>query len=136
MTALWVSEGQNEGCTVQTANTGYDGTGTVGTNLGLAFTAAATGSYFDCLIAKALGTNVLSVLRVWVNNGSSNGTPANNWLVWETQLPATTAIQTAPLTPLIWVPPFHLLKPNYRIYAAVGTTVAAGWSVFVAGGKY
>ena len=75
------------GAALATANTAKDGTGTVAT----VFTADATnGGYVQKLVARALGTNVATVLRVFVNNGSATTTAANNVLVAELTLPATT----------------------------------------------
>ena len=61
---------------ITAANTATDGTGTVYT----VFTAGANGSYVRRLLIKPLGTNVATVMRVFVNNGSSQGTAANNVL--------------------------------------------------------
>ena len=60
---------------ITAANTAKDGTGTVDT----VFTADATnGSFLQKLIIRPRGTNVVSVLRVFLNNGSTNATAANN----------------------------------------------------------
>ena len=60
------------------------------------FTADATeGGRIEKIVARAIGTNVATVLRVFVNNGSSNATPANNMLVAEMTLPATTLSEVA-----------------------------------------
>ena len=80
------------------ANTAKDGTGTVAS----VFTAGADGAFVQRLIARPLGTNVATVLRVFVNNGASNATVANNSLVAEMTLPATTLSEVASL------PPFEL----------------------------
>ena len=61
------------GAALATANTAKDGTGTVAS----VFTADATnGGYVQKLVARALGTNVATVLRVFVNNGSASTTTA------------------------------------------------------------
>jgi hypothetical protein len=117
---------------VTAANTAKDGTGTVAT----VFTADATnGGYVSKLTARSLGTNVASVLRVFLNNGSANTTAANNTLFSEMTLPATTLSEVAAL------PSYEMalnlaLPPGYRILCTLGTTVAAGYSLTVAGGKY
>lgn len=113
------------------ANTAKDGTGTVAS----VFTAGADGAYVQRLIARPLGTNVATVLRVFVNNGASNVTAANNSLVAEMTLPATTLSEVASL------PPFELalnfaLPAGYKINCTIGTTVAAGFALTVLGGSY
>jgi hypothetical protein len=117
--------------TETTANNVYDGTGTVGT----AFTAGANGSYVGFIKLKPLGTNVASVARVWVNNGLTNATAANNFLIAEMSLPATTAVANSALVEL-FIPLNIPIKAGYKINFALGTTVAAGWQATVVGGDY
>ena len=77
---------------ITAANSAKDGTGTVDT----VFTADATnGSYLQKLGVRPRGTNVASVLRVFLNNGASNATAANNVLIAELSLPATTLSEVA-----------------------------------------
>ena len=117
--------------TETTANNVYDGTGTVGT----AFTAGANGSYVGFIKLKPLGTNVASVARFWVNNGSTNATAANNYFVAETSLPATTAVANAALTEIV-MSLNMAIEAGYKVNWAIGTTVAAGWQATVVGGDY
>lgn len=117
---------------VTAANTAMDGTGTVTT----VFTADATnGGFVRNLRLKAAGTNVASVARVFINNGSTNATAANNVLIDEITLPATTATQTAALVPMD-IPLNFALPPGYVINVTLGTAVSAGWIPSVVGGKY
>ncbi len=114
------------------ANTAKDGTGTVAT----AFTAdASNGGYVSKLVARSLGTNVATVLRVFINNGAVNTTAANNTLLTEMTLPATTLSETAAL-PSYELPLNLALPPGYRINCTIGTAVAAGYGLTVVGGKY
>ena len=114
------------------ANTAKDGTGTVAT----AFTAdASNGGYVSKLVARSLGTNVATVLRVFINNGAVNTTAANNTLLSEMTLPATTLSETAAL-PSYELPLNLALPPGYRINCTIGTAVAAGYGLTVVGGKY
>ena len=78
---------------IQTANTAMDGTGTVVT----IFTAGSDGGRVERIRTKAAGTNVATVLRVFINNGGDNATPANNVLIAEKTIAATTASATAAL---------------------------------------
>jgi hypothetical protein len=117
-----------------TANTTTDLT--AGTNYNSGFTAEATnGSRVDFIRVRALGTNVATVMRVWLNNGSATGTAANNTLFFERTLAATTVSQTAELADVIL--PINISLPaGYKIYYTFGTAVAAGYSIQVVGGDY
>ena len=108
-----------------------DGTGTPLT----VFTAGSNGSYVQRLIARPVGTNVASVLRVFINNGSSNATQANNCLIAEVTLGPSTASAVASLQP-VELPLNFALPAGYKIMVTLGTTVAAGYRVSVIGGDY
>lgn len=117
---------------IATANTAKDGTGTVVT----AFTADATeGGYVTRLQARAIGTNIATVLRVFVNNGSSNATPGNNVLIAEATCPATTLSEVVALAP-IDIPLNIALPAGYKLNCTIGTTIAAGLMLAAFGGKY
>ncbi len=116
---------------VSVANVNYDGTGTTV----LVFTAGANGARVDALKVKALGTNVATVLRVFVNNGSTPATAANNALFAEQTIAATTASQTAALADTE-IPLNISLEPGQRIYCSVGTAISAGLMVSTVGGDY
>jgi hypothetical protein len=107
-----------------TANTAKDGTGTVGT----LSTGDTDGTFVQRIICRSLGTNVASVLRVFLNNGSTNATPANNSLVFEVSLPATTVSEVAAQAPVELAVGF-VLPSGYKLNTTIGTTVAAGWAV-------
>lgn len=126
---------------VLTANTAKDGTGTVVT----VFTAGVNGSKIDQIKVRALGTNVATVMRFFVNNGQANTTAANNSLIHETTIAATTLSEVAALTDNdITVAkntgevavPIPYLPAGYKINVTIGTTVAAGLQVTVHGGDY
>ncbi len=124
---------QNEWAPIITAaNTAKDGTGTVST----VFTADATnGSYLQKLIVRPLGTNVASVLRVFLNNGATNATAGNNIEIAEQLLTATTLSEVAALSGFdiaINMP----LAAGYKINVTLGTAVAGGYAVSAHGGKY
>jgi hypothetical protein len=117
---------------VATANTAKDGTGTVLT----VFTADATnGGFVQRIRCKAIGTNVASVARIYINNGSTNGTATNNVFYGEVSLPATTATNTAATVDVDY-PMNFALPAGYRLYAGLGTTVASGWVASVIAGAY
>lgn len=114
------------------ANTNLDGTGTVAT----VFTAGATnGSKVEDVYLWHLGTNVTTVVRFFVNNGSANSTPANNALVQEFTMTTDTVSQVVAQVPVIWRANL-LLKPGYKLNVTIGTAIAAGIMVTAVGGDY
>ena len=119
--------------TLTTANTAKDGTGTIVT----IFTAGADTAYIDSVKWMPLGTNTASVGRVFLNNGLTNATPANNMLLADISLPATTnseiaAISTAAMTVSLKMG----IPAGYKLNVTIGTTVAAGWNAIAIGGDY
>jgi hypothetical protein len=113
------------------ANTNMDGTGTLQT----VFTAGADGAFLEKIVARTAGTNVASVLRIFVNNGGSNAVAANNKLVAEMSLPATTATSAAAQQDYEKI--MNLRVPGgYRVMVCIGTAVAAGWHISGHGASY
>jgi hypothetical protein len=124
-----------------TANTAKDGTGTVAT----VFTAGSSGARIDQIKVRALGTNVATVIRFFVNNGSVNTTAANNSLVHEVTIPATTLSEVAALADIDvtiakntteTAVPIPYLPAGFKLNVAIGTAVAAGVQVTVHGADY
>ena len=131
---MWGSVDDNSGATagpLLSANTAMDGTGFVTP----VFTAGANGSYLLRLIARPVGTNIASVLRVFLNNGSANSTQANNVLITEATLPASTANAAGALVP-VELPLNFAIPAAYVLNVTLGTAVAAGYRVTVIGGSY
>ena len=123
--------------TFTTAAADYDGT--TATHNKIVFTSGSEGSRIAGLRFKAKGTNVASVARIFVNNGSSAGTAANNSFVGEISLPAPVASATTATVDLDYYFPngYYDLPPAYTIIVGLGTTVAAGWVVSpIQGGKF
>ena len=117
------------------ANTALDGTGTVST----VFTAGADGAVVNNLIVKSSTTTATSaagVLRIWINNGSTNGTATNNTLVREYVLSAVTASATA--STLNYEFPLNFELPaGYKIIVTVATMAAnTGWQFTCTGADY
>lgn len=114
------------------ANTAKDGTGTVLT----VFTADANeGSYADKIIFRPAGTNIQTVARLFLNNGSTNATAANNILIKEFTLPAITLSETFSQQDFEFA--LNLpIPPGYKLNVVLGTAVAAGYYVSVVGGIY
>lgn len=124
--------GMNQGITA--AANDYTG---AGANNSLVFTAGSNGSKVTRLRLKALGTNVASVLRIFINNGSANTTAANNTFYGEVSLPATTAIATTSTIDLDYpLGDDFALPAGFRLYVGLGTAVAAGWMVTPVAGDF
>ena len=131
---------------VTVANTTRDLTsGTIYTFM----TAGTNGSRIDHIEIQPLGTNVATVIRFWINNGSTTATRENTQLFCEVSMPSTTATDAAALTPTILkagagspsgTPPLPdnglILTAGYKIYVTTGTTVAAGFHINAFGGDY
>lgn len=123
--------------TVATANTAKDGTGTVVT----VFTAGANGSRVDSIKIRALGTNVATVVRIFINNGGANSTPTNNILFHEVTAAATTLSEVGSLADIFLnfngtSLPQLVLPATYKLNITIGTTVAAGLAISAIGGNY
>lgn len=127
--------------TISAANTAKDGTGTATT----LFTAGTNGARIDQIKVRALGTNVATVLRLFVNNGSANTTAANNSLIHEITIPASTLSEVAAQTDVDvtitkntteTAVPIPYLPAGYKINATIGTAVAAGIQITVHGADY
>jgi hypothetical protein len=102
----------------------------------LVFTSDATnGGFVQRIRLKAIGTNVATVARIYINNGSTNATAANNVFYGEISLPATTAATTSATVDVDY--PLNIALPaGYKLYVGLGATVAAGWVVSVIAGAY
>lgn len=129
--------------TLTTADTSLTSPTTAGAT---ALTAGANGTRIDGMKVRALGTNVATVLRVFIKTGGSYA------LFYEVALPASTASTTAPaeatdlyLLPVNYdngaagnsngvLPPY--LKSGQSLVVSLGTTVAAGYAVTAWGGDY
>ncbi len=108
----------------------------ISANNSLIFTADATnGSFVQRIRLKAGGTNVATVARFYLNNGSTPTTATNNVFYGEISLPATTATATQATTEVDY--PLNFAIPaGFRIYFGLGTAVSAGWVATVIGGNY
>jgi hypothetical protein len=107
-----------------------------GTNAFLVFKAGSPeGAYLQKIRFKPQGTNVATVARIFVNNGSATTVAANNVMYDEISLPATTLTESAAL-PVFELPLNFAIPTGYRVYVTLGTTVAAGYAITVIGGSY
>lgn len=117
--------------TVTTANTAKDGTGTVVT----VYTAGSNGSRVDRIKVRNMGTAVQTVLRIFVNNGSTNATAANNVLYMERTIPACTLSETTAQADIV-IPLDMALPAGYKLNITIGTTVAAALAITCEGGNF
>jgi len=119
---------------IVTANTTADLT--AGTSY-LTFTATTNGSFLSRLRFRPTpaGNTTATVARIWINNGATTGTAANNILFDEITLPAITASSTA-ATAGYDVPVNFPLPNGYRVYVTIHTGSANGWACSSIGGDY
>jgi len=99
------------------------------------------GSRLVGLHFEATGINVQTVARVYMNNGGSQTTAANNALVGQLTLPATSASNNSAVGSADYYFPgpsgYADIPPGFTVYVGLGTTVASGWVVTpVLGGKF
>ena len=119
------------GQTITTANTAKDGTGTVV----LLYTAGANGSRVDAIKVRSTGTAVATVIRIFINNGATAATATNNSLYTEATIASTTLTEVAAQTDNSITMNISL-PATYRVYATIGTSVAAPLQVSAVGGDY
>ena len=102
----------------------------------LVWTADSTnGGFLDQVVFQPFGTNTASVARVWLNNGSATGTAANNTMLKDVTLAATTNSETAQIGQTS-VTIGAAIPASYRVYVTLGTGVAAGFHIYAIAGKY
>lgn len=129
---IFVATPKISGITTGTsANTNKDGTGTVATVI----TAGANGSKLDRVFIQHMGSNVATVLRFFVNNGSSNATPANNFLIHEEVFSAWTNSETGASTSTVWCANL-VLAAGYKLNVVTATAIASGFMVCGEGGDF
>lgn len=129
---IYTRVGSIQWVVLSAANTAKDGTGVVG----VVFIADTTnGGFVRAIRCKPLGTNVASVVRVFVNNGQPNSTPANNSYFDDLSLPITTLTEVAGQITLD-IPINTALDPTFQLLLTLGTAVSAGWAFTAVGGKY
>lgn len=118
---------------VTAANTTKDGTsGTIYT----VFTADATnGSRLERLRIKAMGTNVSTVMRIFINNGGVTTVAGNNILYDELTISSSYNSETSAQINYE-IPMAIALPPGYTVFVTIGTAVSAGFAVTAVGGNY
>ena len=114
------------------ASTLYTG---IHANDALIFTADATnGAFVQKVRFKALGTNIATVARIYVNDGST-ATSTHYALFGEISLAAMTTSATNAMPDYDY--PMNIPIPAaWRLYCGIGTAVAAGWICTTVAGSY
>ena len=106
----------------------------------LVFTADATNGGFVREVrikADPANNTAATVVRLWLNNGSTTGTASNSSFFIEMSLAATTASATASLPDYV-IPVNFALPAGYKIYLTIGTAPGGSgqFSATAIGGKY
>jgi len=131
--------------TAQQASSGRsDGNGTIGTDIFLAFSAGASGSFVKDIIIKpaataAATTTTNTSIRVYISTQSSGATTSSNTkLIDEINIPAVSAASTTAPTPTFTIPLNKALESGQYILVGSGATLAANteFQVIVFGGDY
>jgi hypothetical protein len=135
----WVGLTPGQPLTVSTVNTtntspSFEGT----TNAFLVYTAGSNGSFIQKLVLEAAGnTGTAAVLRIHINNGTSNTSPSANSLYMQYTLPVVTQTTTT-AGAHIEIPLMLQLQSGYRIYVSMGSSanLTAGWYITAVAGDY
>ena len=72
------------------------------------------------------GNTTTTVVRIWINNGSTTGTAANNTLIGDQTLTAVTASSVAGVASSSF-PINRVLPAGYKIICTIATASANGW---------
>jgi hypothetical protein len=115
--------------TVLAANTATDGTGTVAALI----TMGGNGGRLDRIRLVPLGTNIATKAYIFGNNGATQATASNNYLILDIPLLSSTASNVnqigAPLDFVLGL----VLPAGHIINATLATAVAVGWKIMAFG---
>lgn len=131
--------GDNTWKSSTTANTKNDGTGTIGTDILLAFTAGASGSYIERIRIHPVGSTAATattatVGRVYISTQSSGATTNDDTYLWqEKACPAQTTDQTTTATVPIEFDAGFRMKASETILFSMHHAAAANtaWQIQV-----
>ncbi len=113
------------------ANTATDGTGTVVSLVG--FTIGGNGGRLDWLRLVPLGTNIATKFYIFGNNGATQVTATNNYLILDIPVPASNASNTALIGAPIDLLIGRALPAGHVLNATCATAVAVGWKIMAGG---
>ena len=117
---------------IKTENLLYDGTGTPNWIIQRHPT---TLFVKELTLQAGASDNIQTVARVFTNNGGDHENPANNTLIHNATLVATTAVDDAAVT-LVTINLNFWLPARYRLNVLLGKTVVGGYYVAAFGGQY
>jgi hypothetical protein len=86
--------------------------------------------------ANNTGDLTSGTVYVWINNGSTTTTAANNTLFDEITIAANATFVTNAASTNYELPLMFALPPNYIIYVTIGAAAAGGIDATVIGGDY
>ncbi len=132
------------GVVIGTQNTRSDGNGTIGTDIWLAFTAGAEGSFvskirFTPIASVAATATAATVLRIFIATVSSGSTTSSNCrLFQEIAAGAQTAAQTTTATFFHEIPLNFALPAGHTILVTthIANNANTNWMALVFGGDY
>lgn len=128
-----------------TGNSQSNGSGTIGTDIYLAFTAdGINGSYISRVRCSPIGSVEATatsgtVIRIFTSTKTSGATsPSDTWLYQEVAAPSQTANQSATATNFIEIPMNFALPPSGSVLVSshVPNNANTGWMAIVFGGNY
>lgn len=124
---------------ILTANNNQDLTTGGSTSYEIFVADATNGGFVRNARVKANPANntAATVVRFWVNNGSTTGTAANSALIGELGLPSTTTSASAPQADFDYGLNMAL-PPGYKIIVTIGTAAGGSgeFTCTIFGGKY
>lgn len=131
-------------CAPSAANTKSDGSGTIGTDIFLGFTAGADGSWVSKvrmypISSVAATATTQTVARIFVSSATSGAvTKATCWLVGEVSLPSMNASHSTTATNYVEFPLNFALPAGYTILVTNHSIPAANtnWMTVTLGGNF
>jgi hypothetical protein len=135
-TAQFIGSPRSAAATISTANTAFDGTGTIVT----VFTAGAAGARIERVVIEATATSTAGLVNLFFSTDSAANTAANTHLYDNTPIAAVTpsatvapasAVRSNETAPQLWP---LILGPGQTLRAS--TTVANSLRVTAVGGDY
>jgi len=135
-TAQYLATPVTTAVTISTANTAFDGSGTVA----IVFTAGASGARIDRVVIEGLGTTAAGLVTIFKSDDATSNTTSNTHLYDVVAVGAVTASTTvAPFTTTCeeyTAPNKWPLTLPAGATLRVGTTIAQSIKVTAVGGSY
>lgn len=142
---IYASVPLNGFASLSAANVRNSGTGTIGTDIFLAFTAGTDGSWvskarINIAATTAATVSSATVIRLYLSSLGSGATTGgtDTWLIGEVAIPSLTVDQTTTANPFYEIPLGFAIPSGYRVLASTHIVPAANTThqVIVFGGNY